>query len=415
VTISTTSSTTTLLGNGVVTDFDFDFTVPSVEALTVFYTDADGEQTTLLSSQYNVTLNAVAPGQLWSVGGTVTYPLAGSPIAEGTSLTITRSLPYTQPVSIQNQGNFYPLVVERALDRLEMQIQQANARSGQIRGTWASGVIYDYADIVQDGAAGDGTFNLYICAIANTSTTWSADLAAGYWSLAFNAEAFPNQVSSVSVATANGFSGSVANPTTTPQITLSTTITGILRGNGTAISAATSTGSGNVVLATSPTIITPTLTSATLSSPTMTTPTLGAATATSINFGGSTLSTYTQGTFTPTAVGSSGAGTGTYSVQRGEYTVIGNRTFFTIVLSWSAHTGTGNLRVAGLPSSVQEDAVLSVRYSGLTVGSGKQLTAVAQGGGTQIALFADDPAGGAEASVAMDTSVTLLEISGFYR
>lgn len=45
-------------------------------------------------------------------------------------------------------------------------------------------------------------------------------------------------VSSVSVASANGFAGSVADPTTTPAITLSTSVTGILKGNGTAISAA---------------------------------------------------------------------------------------------------------------------------------------------------------------------------------
>jgi len=45
-------------------------------------------------------------------------------------------------------------------------------------------------------------------------------------------------VSSVSVVTANGFAGTVATATTTPAITLSTTITGILKGNGTAISAA---------------------------------------------------------------------------------------------------------------------------------------------------------------------------------
>lgn len=45
-------------------------------------------------------------------------------------------------------------------------------------------------------------------------------------------------VSSVSVVTANGFAGTVADPTTTPAITLQTTVTGILKGNGTAISAA---------------------------------------------------------------------------------------------------------------------------------------------------------------------------------
>jgi len=45
-------------------------------------------------------------------------------------------------------------------------------------------------------------------------------------------------VTSVSVATANGLSGTVATPSTTPAITLSTSVNGILNGNGTAISAA---------------------------------------------------------------------------------------------------------------------------------------------------------------------------------
>jgi hypothetical protein len=46
-------------------------------------------------------------------------------------------------------------------------------------------------------------------------------------------------VTTVSVASANGFAGTVANATSTPAITLSTSITGVLKGNGTAISAAT--------------------------------------------------------------------------------------------------------------------------------------------------------------------------------
>ena len=45
-------------------------------------------------------------------------------------------------------------------------------------------------------------------------------------------------VINVSVATANGFSGTVATATTTPTITLTTSISGVLKGNGTAISAA---------------------------------------------------------------------------------------------------------------------------------------------------------------------------------
>jgi hypothetical protein len=50
-------------------------------------------------------------------------------------------------------------------------------------------------------------------------------------------------VTTVSVVSANGFAGTVADATTTPAITLSTSVTGILKGNGTAISAIT-IGSG---------------------------------------------------------------------------------------------------------------------------------------------------------------------------
>lgn len=46
-------------------------------------------------------------------------------------------------------------------------------------------------------------------------------------------------VTSASVVSANGFAGTVANASTTPEITLSTSITGVIKGNGTALSAAT--------------------------------------------------------------------------------------------------------------------------------------------------------------------------------
>ena len=47
-------------------------------------------------------------------------------------------------------------------------------------------------------------------------------------------------VTTVSVVSANGFTGSVATASSTPAITIATSITGLLKGNGTAISAATS-------------------------------------------------------------------------------------------------------------------------------------------------------------------------------
>lgn len=58
-------------------------------------------------------------------------------------------------------------------------------------------------------------------------------------------------VTDVSVVSANGFAGSVATSTTTPAITLSTTVTGVLSGNGTAISGSAITNHNVLVAGTS--------------------------------------------------------------------------------------------------------------------------------------------------------------------
>ena len=75
-------------------------------------------------------------------------------------------------------------------------------------------------------------------------------------------------VTGVAVATANGFSGTSDGAAVVPTLTLTTSINSpILAGNGTAISAATTTGSGSTaVLSTSPTLVTPVLGVATATS-----------------------------------------------------------------------------------------------------------------------------------------------------
>ena len=124
MTVTTTSSKVVALGNGVTTVFTYSFLIPAAVDAVVTYTDASGNPTTLLASQYTIT------GLGNPAGGTVTYPTSGSPIANGTLLTIQRILPLTQGTSISNQGAFYPGVVESGLDTATMQIQQIASTVG---------------------------------------------------------------------------------------------------------------------------------------------------------------------------------------------------------------------------------------------------------------------------------------------
>lgn len=65
--------------------------------------------------------------------------------------------------------------------------------------------------------------------------------------------------------------------------------------------------------------------------------------------GTNTLRPNKSGQWTPVISGTSTAGAGTYSQQFGWYTLLGNILHYGGTLVWSAHTGTGNVTLAGLP------------------------------------------------------------------
>jgi hypothetical protein len=186
MTVSTQSSSVTYIGNGSTTSFTFPFIGVSSSDIEVVYTDTNGTETILSPSQYTLVLNTAPPGSLWGIGGTVTYPASGNPIVAGSQLTINRTVPLTQTISINNQGAFYPQAVEQAIDLICLELQQIANRTGQFRGTWATDIYYNYGDVVVDGANGADTGNYYMCVSANTSGTWSTDLSNGDWVIFLN-------------------------------------------------------------------------------------------------------------------------------------------------------------------------------------------------------------------------------------
>src|SRR4051812_38335236 len=105
--LSSTINKKIYAGNGATTEWSFSFPVLEAGHLAVIFTDGAGLETVLSPSLYS------ASGIGSPSGGSVTYPLLGSPIALGTKLTLLRTVPYTQTTVLSNQGGYYPEVVER--------------------------------------------------------------------------------------------------------------------------------------------------------------------------------------------------------------------------------------------------------------------------------------------------------------
>ena len=128
------------------------------------------------------------------------------------------------------------------------------------------------------------------------------------------------------------------------------------------------------------------------------------------------LNWYEQGTFTPSIIGTTAAGIGTYGNRTGRYTRIGNRVLFNLRMTWTAHTGTGNMNVDGLPFTILNASDLggvSIYADAITLTAANIITARLENGSTQIVLRQTPTGTIALAAIPIDTAGTLA-ISGQY-
>jgi len=115
------------------------------------------------------------------------------------------------------------MAAQYAADAAQSAIDAANAGRLTI-GTVTTGAPGSAADAVITGDVGEQVLNLTI----PTGEQGPVGPSGGG----------TGTVTSVSVVSANGLAGTVANPTTTPAITLTSSVTGIVKGNGTGLTAA---------------------------------------------------------------------------------------------------------------------------------------------------------------------------------
>lgn len=127
MTVTNTDSSVTQQGNGVTTIWPFDFLIPTgTEQVTLTDLTTGLEGAALDESLYSIT------GTDDENGGTVTYPLVGSPLSNLFKITIRRNEEPVQELNLTSQSGYNPVELENTLDkivRIEQQILERVLRA----------------------------------------------------------------------------------------------------------------------------------------------------------------------------------------------------------------------------------------------------------------------------------------------
>lgn len=197
---STTRKAGPFTGTGATATFPFTFKVFNTSDLEVVRLEvATTLETTLtLTTDYTVSLNQ---DQDANPGGSIT--LVAGALASGYTLVITSDVANLQPTDLTNQGGFYPEVINDALDRTTIQLQQIQEkvdRSAKLPITSAADADALVADIVRIADSAD---NLDTVATNIDDVNTTADDIA-------NVNTVAGSISNV-----NTVSGSISNVNTT--------------------------------------------------------------------------------------------------------------------------------------------------------------------------------------------------------
>lgn len=103
-------------GTGTQINWDIPFPFIALEDVKAVVIDPDNLEYPVLS---NFEITEVSPGEYQ-----YTYPVMGDPLAVGWSIMIYRQTPLMQKTDLINSGNYNADILERAIDKVTMQLQE---------------------------------------------------------------------------------------------------------------------------------------------------------------------------------------------------------------------------------------------------------------------------------------------------
>jgi len=210
-TVSSTTNTVQYSGDGHSTSFSFNNNVYLASDLNVYEVTAGVSTLLTLNTNYSVSLTAIS-GVTGAYTATINLAGGSSPagaLAVGTTLVITRNIPYTQLINISDYSATPAATWNQAHDRgviLSQQLLNLVNRSILQSITASTPITFPSAvasNIIGWNAAGTGLTNY----VPNSSTYISLPLAASQGGTGSASITFP-------LSTANGGTGSTANANT---------------------------------------------------------------------------------------------------------------------------------------------------------------------------------------------------------
>jgi len=118
-----------------------------------------------------------------------------------------------------------------------------------------------------------------------------------------------------------------------------------------------------------------------------------------------TLDDYEEGTWTPVVFGTSVSGTGTYNSQIGTYTKVGRAVTINGFVWVTAHTGSGSMRISGLPFTATDPTPMVLAETGnLTLSANNIPQMETINASTFLAFIQTPVGGGGDAGVPIDTA-----------